>query len=91
MSFQCTKCGAPETEVKDSRPTHVGMNPAIRRRRACTKCGFRFSTFETVQEKYNSFQKVAAAQSALSAALVAIERAQRIVGPGNKDSFDSNM
>jgi transcriptional repressor NrdR len=36
-----------ETQVKDSRPTEE--NAAIRRRRACTSCGARFTTFERVQ------------------------------------------
>jgi transcriptional repressor NrdR len=33
--------------VKDSRPTEE--NSAIRRRRSCTSCGARFTTFERVQ------------------------------------------
>jgi transcriptional repressor NrdR len=33
--------------VKDSRPTEEGG--AIRRRRSCTSCGARFTTFERVQ------------------------------------------
>lgn len=45
--MRCPFCGASETQVKDSRPTEE--NAAIRRRRACTSCGARFTTFERVQ------------------------------------------
>ncbi len=40
-------CGHDDTQVKDSRPTED--NSAIRRRRFCTGCGARFTTFERVQ------------------------------------------
>ena len=36
-----------DTQVKDSRPTEDSA--AIRRRRLCLACGFRFTTFERVQ------------------------------------------
>jgi transcriptional repressor NrdR len=45
--MRCPFCGAEDTQVKDSRPTEEGV--AIRRRRACTSCGARFTTFERVQ------------------------------------------
>jgi transcriptional repressor NrdR len=45
--MRCPFCNSEETQVKDSRPT--GDNTAIRRRRACTDCGARFTTFERVQ------------------------------------------
>ncbi|MEK9684995.1 MAG: transcriptional regulator NrdR [Rhodospirillaceae bacterium] len=45
--MRCTFCGAEDTQVKDSRPTEEGA--AIRRRRACSNCGARFTTFERVQ------------------------------------------
>ena len=38
------KCGCEEPKVVDSRPSE--NNDAIRRRRECTKCGFRFTTYE---------------------------------------------
>ena len=40
-------CKKGETSVVDSRPTEDGT--AIRRRRLCTACGERFTTFERVQ------------------------------------------
>jgi transcriptional repressor NrdR len=45
--MRCPFCGNAETQVKDSRSTED--NSAIRRRRACTDCGARFTTFERVQ------------------------------------------
>lgn len=45
--MRCPFCGNEDTQVKDSRPTED--NTAIRRRRFCTGCGARFTTFERVQ------------------------------------------
>ncbi len=45
--MRCPYCGNFETQVKDSRPTDD--NSAIRRRRVCSDCGGRFTTFERVQ------------------------------------------
>ncbi len=45
--MRCPFCGGEETQVKDSRPTED--NTAIRRRRICSTCGGRFTTFERVQ------------------------------------------
>jgi transcriptional repressor NrdR len=45
--MRCPFCGNEDTQVKDSRPTDD--NSAIRRRRFCTACGQRFTTFERVQ------------------------------------------
>ena len=45
--MRCPFCGSDDTQVKDSRPTED--NATIRRRRYCTSCGSRFTTFERVQ------------------------------------------
>lgn len=45
--MRCPQCGAPDSQVKDSRPAEDGA--AIRRRRVCGECGQRFTTFERVQ------------------------------------------
>lgn len=45
--MRCPFCGEDDTQVKDSRPTE--KNAVIRRRRACLKCGLRFTTHERVQ------------------------------------------
>ena len=43
----CPFCGNEDTQVKDSRPAEDGA--AIRRRRLCSACESRFTTFERVQ------------------------------------------
>jgi transcriptional repressor NrdR len=45
--MRCPSCGSLDTQVKDSRPTEDSA--AIRRRRVCLTCNFRFTTFERVQ------------------------------------------
>lgn len=45
--MRCPYCGNDDTQVKDSRPTDDSS--AIRRRRICSACGGRFTTFERVQ------------------------------------------
>lgn len=45
--MRCPFCGNEDTQVKDSRPTDDSS--AIRRRRQCTHCAARFTTFERVQ------------------------------------------
>lgn len=45
--MRCPYCSSIESQVKDSRPTDD--NTAIRRRRVCSDCGGRFTTFERVQ------------------------------------------
>ncbi|WP_029040228.1 transcriptional regulator NrdR [Cucumibacter marinus] len=45
--MRCPYCGNDDTQVKDSRPTEDSN--AIRRRRICSACGGRFTTFERVQ------------------------------------------
>ena len=45
--MRCPFCGNKDTQVKDSRAAED--NQSIRRRRACTACGGRFTTFERVQ------------------------------------------
>ncbi|WP_130812050.1 transcriptional regulator NrdR [Olsenella sp. Marseille-P4559] len=42
--MRCPKCGCEESKVVDSRPSE--SNDAIRRRRECVKCGYRFTTYE---------------------------------------------
>ncbi|MCB2088073.1 MAG: transcriptional repressor NrdR [Sphingomonadaceae bacterium] len=45
--MRCPFCAFDDSQVKDSRPTED--NTSIRRRRQCTSCGARFTTFERVQ------------------------------------------
>src|SRR6201989_85628 len=45
--MRCPFCGHDDSQLKDSRPSED--NSAIRRRRFCSECGGRFTTFERVQ------------------------------------------
>ena len=45
--MRCPFCGCEDTQVKDSRSAEDGSS--IRRRRQCTACSARFTTFERVQ------------------------------------------
>ena len=45
--MKCPYCGSMEDKVIDSRTSGEGVN--IRRRRECTKCGRRFTTYEYVE------------------------------------------
>lgn len=46
--MKCPFCGFPESRVIDSRGTDE--HTAIRRRRECTGCGERFTTYERVED-----------------------------------------
>ncbi|CAM3449770.1 transcriptional regulator NrdR [Bacillus sp. ISL-47] len=46
--MRCPSCQNNNTRVLDSRP--VDDSRSIRRRRECEKCGYRFTTFEKVEE-----------------------------------------
>lgn len=45
--MKCPQCGFMEDKVVDSRTTKEGA--AIRRRRECTKCGKRYTTYEYIE------------------------------------------
>jgi transcriptional repressor NrdR len=45
--MRCPNCQNEDTKVLDSRPVDDGG--AIRRRRECEKCDFRFSTYEEIE------------------------------------------
>ena len=45
--MRCPFCTSEDTQVKDSRPAEDGAS--VRRRRECSACGGRFTTFERVQ------------------------------------------
>ena len=45
--MKCPYCGCEDSKVIDSRPTDEGER--IRRRRECTRCGKRFTTYEVIE------------------------------------------
>jgi transcriptional repressor NrdR len=47
--MRCPKCGSSQDKVIDSREAREGQ--AIRRRRECMRCNFRFTTYEIVERE----------------------------------------
>lgn len=47
--MRCPKCNSLKSSVVDSRQAEDGNT--IRRRRECEQCGYRFTTYERVEEK----------------------------------------
>jgi transcriptional repressor NrdR len=47
--MRCPKCGCQEDRVVDSRGSREGAT--IRRRRECTKCRHRFTTYEEIEHE----------------------------------------
>jgi transcriptional repressor NrdR len=47
--MRCPKCGCQEDRVIDSRASREGAT--IRRRRECTACGYRFTTYEQIEHE----------------------------------------
>ncbi len=46
--MKCLYCGCEDSKVIDSRSAEEGRT--IRRRRECTNCGRRFTTYETIED-----------------------------------------
>lgn len=46
--MKCPYCGNPNTRVVDSRPGKIEFD--VRRRRECQACGWRFTTYERVEQ-----------------------------------------
>jgi transcriptional repressor NrdR len=47
--MRCPKCGCQDDKVVDSRASREGAT--IRRRRECTACGHRFTTYEEIEHE----------------------------------------
>ena len=47
--MRCPYCGCLEDKVVESRT--LGQGACIRRRRECTSCGYRFTSYERIEEK----------------------------------------
>ena len=55
--MKCPKCGVDDDKVLDSRGARDGA--AIRRRRKCLKCGYRFTTYEEIDRDEVPADKIA--------------------------------
>ena len=47
--MRCPACGSLEDKVLETRTTSNGS--AMRRRRECTRCGYRFTSYERIEDK----------------------------------------
>lgn len=62
--MRCPSCGSPDIRVIDSRA--VSKSNAIRRRRECSKCLYRFTTYEFVTSSRIIVQKTDGSQEEFS-------------------------
>jgi hypothetical protein len=58
----CSNCGATEVRVLESRPNRN----AIRRRKHCSSCGHRETTYEIAQAQYKELEVLARLRKVLS-------------------------
>ena len=87
--MRCPSCASLDTQVKDSRPTEDSA--AIRRRRVCLACDFRFTTFERVQLRElvgDQAQRPARAVRSRQAAALGADRAAQAAGRAGADRAD---
>jgi len=47
--MRCPYCGSVDDKVVESRT--LGQGDCIRRRRECLSCGYRFTSYERIEEK----------------------------------------
>lgn len=47
--MRCPNCGSIDDKVLESRPIASGIS--VRRRRECLNCGYRFTSYEHIEEK----------------------------------------
>lgn len=94
--MHCPKCKNGDTKVTDSRTSSEGM--LIRRRRECTRCGFRFSTIEEVaildltiikrdgrREPYNREKVIVGLQKAFEKRPITSDELRRLVARIERD------
>lgn len=87
LQMKCRYCLGTESRVVDSRPTEDGT--AIRRRRECSNCGKRFTTYEKIEDipisvvKRDGTREAFNSEKILAGVRKACEKATRI-GSGAK-------
>jgi len=94
--MKCPSCHTNDTSVTDSRVTDEGL--AIRRRRECDKCGYRFSTVEEVEilnmsvvkrdgrrEPYSREKMENGLRKSLEKRPITVEAFKRLVGQIERD------
>lgn len=72
-ALACPQCGHMGSRVIDSRPREIGLAsqsiPAMRRRRECTKCQHRYTTFELHAGDVREFERLWGALGVLREAI----------------------
>jgi hypothetical protein len=58
--YRCPNCDQRSSRVFDSRPIETPIEPTIRRRRKCTICDHRWSTYEITDTTYYKIQEAVA-------------------------------
>ncbi len=94
--MKCPSCHNTDTSVMDSRVTDEGL--AIRRRRECDRCGYRFSTVEEVEilnltvikrdgrhEPYNREKVENGLRKALEKRPITAQAFKRLIGQVERD------
>ena len=65
----CPKCGGCECRTTDSRPVKMVGVPSRKRRRQCSKCSYRFTTYELTADLLDAIEKRLEAFDRLEAAM----------------------
>lgn len=98
--MKCSQCGAADTKVIESRD--VADGDAIRRRRMCLKCGYRYTTYERVErpqlmvvkndmtrELFNRAKLLAGLQRACEKTSVSGAQLERLVSKIERELYSS--
>lgn len=81
----CGNCGADDSQVKDSRP----IDGSIRRRRICTVCGNRWTTYEMHQDSLIDLREFRPSEADLLRQLAdKIEKAREAQRRGRRANYD---
>ncbi|MBR4396161.1 MAG: transcriptional repressor NrdR [Eubacteriaceae bacterium] len=99
--MKCPKCGCVESRVLDSRP--FDNYNAIRRRRECTECKFRFTTYEravsvsmmvvkrdSTREEYDRTKIIKGIMKACEKRPVSIDQIEEIVSEIENELFETS-
>lgn len=98
--MKCSQCDEDDTKVIESRDTADG--DAIRRRRMCQKCGYRYTTYERVErpqlmvvkndgtrQLFNRAKLLAGLQRACEKTSVSSAQLERLVNKVEREVYES--
>lgn len=64
VEYKCHLCGSDSVHTIDSRPSKLGTDVVIRRRRECKSCKHRWSTVELMEQTFRTIEGFAMLRSA---------------------------